>query len=827
VQLWALFAAASREVMWGLRAVSCEIRQWRSRAAAIPDPCLRKDALDSLNEKRASADGAALFWILTKRPNRGLLRLLVTYEVMADFLDSTNERGAYAGMANGRRLHVALIDALDPDQGESDHYHYHPWNDDGDYLQTLIQTCRTGCSLLPSYTHICALATRAATNAQVLGINHELDSPRRDAALEDWVKCEFPDGHILSWFELTAAASAWLSIFALLALAAEPTCSGRDMVATYTAYFPWISLTGTMLDSYVDSAEDVTNGDHSYVAHYPSTDAAAQRICELIRRSTQEARALSNDTRHTVIVASMIAMYLSKNSARTPATSPTTRSFIQAGGPLATVLIPILRGWRRIYDPPSRVKPACPLGPRSHSVLQTVGFARRPLAYLDRCGSRYGRRFTLYPIGFPPLAFLSDLNDIKALFKAPPDALHPGEGGEKIKPLVGPNSFMLLDENEHLSGRKTILPAFHNNAVLMHADLVNEVLQREIATWPVDTPVALHPRLRALTLRIILRTIFTPTGPVTDDQLSALHERLLATLSITASAAFTEPLLRHGPGLRVWRRFLRARAEADELIFALIDEHRKTVGGPGDVLDMLLAAQNTDGKPMSQAQIRDNVMSLILAGHETTSSQLAWAFQLLAHHPHVQARLTDEIDRADGEKYLMATIHEVLRHRPVFLFAIPRAVKQPIDIGGWTYHPPTQLLACIYLVHHDPQLYPRPHEFRPERFLGAPPGGAYAWLPWGGGRKRCPGLHLATFEMQTVLRAVLSQMTVGPASRRMERPRWQSVIVTPHAGSRVVLRRRTRHRRAVFDRRAVNETRVLHDANVHHKQANNPLSEHF
>ena len=163
-------------------------------------------------------------------------------------------------------------------------------------------------------------------------------------------------------------------------------------------------------------------------------------------------------------------------------------------------------------------------------------------------------------------------------------------------------------------------------------------------------------------------------------------------------------------------------------------------------------------------------MSLILAGHETTASQLAWAFQLLAHNPRVQRRLIEEIDQDTDDVYLTATIQEVLRHRPVFLFTIPRAVKQPIEIGGWTYRPPVHLLGCIYLLHHDPDVYPEPDEFRPERFLEGQPS-PYTYLPWGGGRRRCPGSHLALLEMKTVLRAVLETMTVSPASRRMERPK--------------------------------------------------------
>jgi cytochrome P450 len=203
-----------------------------------------------------------------------------------------------------------------------------------------------------------------------------------------------------------------------------------------------------------------------------------------------------------------------------------------------------------------------------------------------------------------------------------------------------------------------------------------------------------------------------------------------------------------------------------------------------------LATLPSDEHPHDrQRRLRNNVMSLILAGHETTAAQLAWAFQLLAHHPAARDRLLREIDSESGDEYLTATIQEVLRHRCVFVFAIPRAVAKPVEIGGWTYTPPVHLLACIYLLHHDDAAYPDPGAFRPERFLEAPPDPS-TWMPWGGGRKRCPGLHLAMLEMKVVLRTVLRERIPEAAARRMERPRWRSVIVAPHAGSRVVLARR-------------------------------------
>ena len=374
---------------------------------------------------------------------------------------------------------------------------------------------------------------------------------------------------------------------------------------------------------------------------------------------------------------------------------------------------------------------------------------------------------------------------------APANVLHPGKGADTIESLVGDKSFMLSEEDEHLSGRRTILPSFHAKVVQQHAGLVAAVAHREISSWPVGVPFALHPRLRALTLETVLRTIVGASGALADERLYALRDCLLKMLSVTASPVFPEPLLRHGPGRAIWRRFLCERAEVDELIYAIIEARCGEEASSCDVLGVLLAARNTDGSRMTPRQVRDNLMSIVLAGHETTAAELAWAFQLLAHNPRVLNKLIDEIDGdAGGEEYLTATIQEVLRHRPVFLFTIPRAVEQPIEIGGWSYRPPTQLLGCIYLVHHDPEIYPEPHEFRPERFLGDSPPKTYTWLPWGGGRRRCPGLHLAMLEMKTVLRTVLATMTVRPAAKKIEHPRWRSVIVTPYAGSRVVLERR-------------------------------------
>jgi tetraprenyl-beta-curcumene synthase len=796
---WSIIRAAGREVLWGLPAVSREIGAWRARAETIPDRRLRHHAVHSIVYKRNHAEGAALFSILPKHRDRGLIRLLVAYQTILDYLDTVSER--QTGSADGRQLHLALIEAVDPAAPLSDYYAHHPARDDGGYLRALVEVSRASCAALPSYPrvrhHVLVWVTLFAA---VQSHNHERDPERRDAAIRAWVERQLPGLHPLAWFELAATASAAVP-HALLALAAEPYLDDHDLAAVCTAYFPWVSLATAMLDSYADQRDDALSGDHSYISHYGDTDAAVERLCAIVDRTAREARGLPDGHRHATIVACTAAMYLSCGCARTPDMRERTLAIARAGGSVTRLLMPVVRLWRvmclRRSTPNAQrehqvlTRAGLPPGPHLPRPVQTFALWASPFMLLERSHGRYGSRFTLKPTSHPPLVFLSDPDDIRMIMAAPADVLHPGEGAATIEPLVGHESFMLLDEDEHLAGRKAILPAFGAGAVQGHAELVANIAQRHVASWPRDVAFALHPRLLSLALEVALQTTLGTSAHSADERLVALHNRLLAMLSVTGSAVLPEPLLRHGPGRMRWRRFLSDRTEVDELIYDIIRDRGRSGGADTDLLDRLLFAHNTDGSSMSPHQVRDNLMSTLLAGHETTAAQLAWAFQLLAHNPLVLDRLLEEIDGDTCDEYLTATVREVLRHRPVFLFAIPREVKQPIELGGWTYRPPAQLLGCIYLMHHDRTLYPEPHRFLPERFLKtrAP---VYTWLPWGGGRKRCPGWRLATLEMKTVLRTALATMTVRPAAERIERPRWRSVIVAPHAGSRVVLEERHR-----------------------------------
>jgi tetraprenyl-beta-curcumene synthase len=326
--------------------VSSEVGAWRRRALTIPDAPIRQDALSALSTKRFNPEGAALFAVLPRRYDTSLVRLLVAFQVLLDYLDSVSERRVPRPVADGDQLHRALVEALQPGAPISDYYRYHPWQDDGGYLCALVSTCRECCAMLPSYGCVQPLVVRGARRCGVQGLNHDPDPLRREARLRRWASAEFAGEGELSWWELTAAASSTLGIHALLAHAADPALAERDVREVDAAYMPWVCAASTMLDSYVDEAVDVAGDGHSYVAHYASPGVATRRVCGLVQRSMCEARGLHGGTRHALIVAGMAAMYLSADEARTPAMRATTDRFIEAGGSLTRVLLPILRLWR-------------------------------------------------------------------------------------------------------------------------------------------------------------------------------------------------------------------------------------------------------------------------------------------------------------------------------------------------------------------------------------------------------------------------------------------------------------------------------------------------
>lgn len=437
---------------------------------------------------------------------------------------------------------------------------------------------------------------------------------------------------------------------------------------------------------------------------------------------------------------------------------------------------------------------ALPPGPTFPAPIQLLATWKRPAASLERLRQRYGPRVTVQLPFQPPFVILSDPDDIKELFTAAPDVLHPGEGARVLEPLVGRNSVILLDEAPHLEQRKLLLPAFHGEKMQRLVGLMSELTRREVQTWPTGQPVALHAPLQRLTLEIILRTVFgLDRGSRLDDLRTLLTEVL----------RYSESPLSVLPALRRWtswtatmRRFARVSAETDRMLRELIEERRRE--GPGDrddVLAMLLTARHEDGSEMSWDELRDELLTALVAGHETTASQLAWAFEQLAREPGVAAQIAAEADAGGGDAYLTATVNEILRHRPVLPNAEPRLTKREVTIGGFTYPRGVALLASAYLVHHDPDIYPDPYAFRPERFLDTAPG-TYTWIPFGGGRRRCLGASFAVQEMKIVLREVAGRFTLAPGAGRREQTGRRGITFSPTGGATVVLRPRSSADRA-------------------------------
>lgn len=434
-----------------------------------------------------------------------------------------------------------------------------------------------------------------------------------------------------------------------------------------------------------------------------------------------------------------------------------------------------------------------PPGPPYPSFVQGVAFWTRPLASLERWRARYGKRFTIRLPAAPPSVMLSDPADVKQVFTAKPEVLHPGEGARVLEPVVGRNSVLLLDEGAHMEQRKLMLPAFHGERMERLTGLMTEVAEREVASWPRGTRIELHPRMQALTLEIILRAVFgLTTGPRFEALRERLRERLRAMLEFGDRPISLVPpdpdgrLVKVAERIGPFAKFVRLQEQVDELIFELIDERRRDGSEGDDVLAMLLEARHDDGSPMDQQELRDELMTLLVAGHETTASSLAWTFARLPHHPDVVERLKDEITADDGDAYLTATIQEVLRRRPVLPNSAPRLVMEPVEIGGWTYPAGVALVPNAYLIHHDPDIYEDPYEFRPERFVDSPPG-TYTWIPFGGGRRRCLGASFAMLEMKIVLSAVLGTRELRVTGDGYEMPRRRNITIRPERGAVAVL----------------------------------------
>ncbi len=408
----------------------------------------------------------------------------------------------------------------------------------------------------------------------------------------------------------------------------------------------------------------------------------------------------------------------------------------------------------------------------------------QPIDFLERCLRRYGDVFTLKFIGMGDLVYVAHTEIVKSIFTGDAKIFHAGEANEVMEPVLGPKSVLLLDEDEHLRQRRLLLPPFHGEQVRRYRELVGEIAVAGIARWPRERSFPMRPRMQAITLEVILRAVFGIRDAGWLDRLRSLLPQLLDHGTVIVWMPFLRRDL--GPG-SPWRRFTRVRAEVDAL---LLDEIRRRRGAADlddrdDVLSMLLQARGDDGEPMGEDELRDELMTLLLAGHETTATGIAWAFERLTRNPRVMSRLLESLDERN-DAYLEAVAKETLRARPV-VYDVARKLAAPATVGGWELPAGAYVVPSITAIHLLQGIYDRAEEFRPERFLDDDQPDSYAWIPFGGGRRRCIGAAFATMEMKEVLREVLSRVEVRAADPKPERIKLHNVTLTPAKGAVVVV----------------------------------------
>ena len=417
-------------------------------------------------------------------------------------------------------------------------------------------------------------------------------------------------------------------------------------------------------------------------------------------------------------------------------------------------------------------------------LIQTLGMLSRPHGLLARCRRRYGDVFSLHVAPYGQMVFLADPELIRQVFTGDTRVFHVGGvRGRVLSPMLGEHSLLLLDEDEHLRERKLMLPAFHGEALRRYPALMREIAEEQVRTWPVGEPVALRPRMQKITLEVILRLVIGVRDPEALARLRTLLGQLVdqPTTLLFLATAVERDLSWFPP----WRRFLSIRAAANELIYREIARRRAQPDGD-DILSLLVQAS---GDSLTDEELRDELMTLLIAGHETTATALAWAFERLTRHPFVLERLRD-----GDPAYLDATIKETLRVRPVVM-EVGRDLTEDTRIGDWELPARTRVMSSIALVQKAEAHWPDPAAFRPERFLNSDGPSPYTWIPFGGGPRRCIGASFATTEMAAIIPVVLEHFDLWPDRPEPERSQTRNVTQVPARGTRVVLHERHSSRR--------------------------------
>jgi cytochrome P450 family 135 len=427
-----------------------------------------------------------------------------------------------------------------------------------------------------------------------------------------------------------------------------------------------------------------------------------------------------------------------------------------------------------------------PPGSNAPAFLQGIRYIRDPLGVLTDLRRRYGDVFTVRFPFFGRIVYVASPELVKEVFTGSPAVFHAGEANATVlEPALGPNSVLTLDDEPHLQQRKLLLPPFHGERVRRYGELIREVTRREMASWPVGEPFALRPHAQKITLTVILRAVFGIEDVRRIDRATVLLDAFSARVSLITKF----PNLRRDLGpVSPWRRFLKARAALDEFLYEEISIRRGEAGGEerDDVLSLLLEARHDDGSPMSDEELRDELLTVVGAGHETTATALAWAMERLLRNPRVLARLRESLVAGEDD-YLEATVKETLRARPVII-DVARKLTAPARVAGYELPAGSFVLPAIGALHYREDVFPEPDEFRPERFLDGKADN-YAWIPFGGGIRRCIGAAFAEYEMRIVLREFVERAELSAPDSRPERVRIRHITLAPQRGTRVQLER--------------------------------------
>lgn len=437
----------------------------------------------------------------------------------------------------------------------------------------------------------------------------------------------------------------------------------------------------------------------------------------------------------------------------------------------------------------ARSKTSLPPGPRSPLLVQAIQFNRYTWSYLAKLRARYGDTFTLkMPGGLNRWVFLTDPAHVKQVFTGDPKVFHAGEGNSILLPLLGQHSVLLLDEAPHLRQRKLLLPPFHGKRMAGYEDLMREIARDTIATWPVGQPLRAWPHMQAITLEIIMRAVFGVEGSQLNHLRAAL-EHLLG--EVTNPRTMLLIALMGEKRFANWKPVRRRLQAVDDILLPEIARRREApdLEERGDILSLLLQATDEDGNPMGDRELRDELMTLLVAGHETTANSLSWALERLVRHPDVLRRLQDEVREGETDVWMDAVCRETLRLCPVISIVV-RELQEDVEIAGHVVPKGARVVPCVHLVHRRPEIYPDPEAFKPERWLDQSPG-TYTWIPFGGGVRRCLGASFALFEMKTILGEIVRSMDLQTTTAPGERMRSRAIARTPGGQAEIVIARRT------------------------------------